>query len=447
MSVLTVRIPELPAAPSITLADRIPVWQADDNITRYCDLAQLRTLMETGGSSSFTSVYAGASYIYIVPASEAGGTTASIPVIAGATFKLRREGYPLISQVYDTQGNPTIATGDVEFAILTSGGFQLMKAGDKLIEGQRFEIDLVTIPPQSGGLGTGSGSTNPSSNTSGFIIGKKSIVANYSFDPAHDCGLLLQVRAGTTAVTITLPSVDDTTVPSNLIIPIETIISNQVQTTIATQGGQMIYMNNTSYSSLFMGIAETLWLLRSDDGWYVINDFARSYTDMALPKASYKVGLNQLLCKGQLVNRADYPRLWEMVQSLGFSLVSETVWQTATATTVNGQAVTYPYRGCFSTGDGSVTFRLPDLMNMFLRGVLAESGADNERVYNHAGGYQKGMVEAHTHSVGAQASGNSGGGAITDGNNDGQPTSVNSGSYGGAETRPENVGMLWVINV
>lgn len=174
--------------------------------------------------------------------------------------------------------------------------------------------------------------------------------------------------------------------------------------------------------------------------------------------------LNELLLDGSLKNRADYPRAWEKIQSLGTALVTDTDWNLASAVTANGQTVPYPNRGKFSTGDGSTTFRLPDWRGMGVMGLIA--GTDNDRVSNTPGNYMKHMVEQHNHveapynKAGAKASDT--GGSGTPGSTD----SVNATSeykvggmsssdwtnatikdYGGSKTVMDNIGIYWKIKV
>jgi hypothetical protein len=126
-------------------------------------------------------------------------------------------------------------------------------------------------------------------------------------------------------------------------------------------------------------------MYKDSDGFYVINDFGRIYKNVGKINTSYFVDDDELLCNGALVNRADYPRLFSRIQSFGSSLVSDSVWNTPSAT-VGGKTILRPYRGCFSLGDGSTTFRLPDLMDTHLKGL--KSGSDVNRVPNNAGVYQ-----------------------------------------------------------
>jgi hypothetical protein len=435
MELVTVRIPELVSHPGpLSLDDRIPIWYAEMNKTRKTSLSELRTFILTGGTGSFPPVYLGGSVIYIVPPADAGGQIASIPALAGKSFLLRRQGRPVIPQQ-----DPAIP--EAEYEILYGGGFKLLQAGDVLIEGERYELDLFSLQG-------GSGSSSASSTGSSLIKGQVPVTTNLTLNSTDHLNKLISIRANTSIITVTLPDIDD--VPDNTIIPIETAILNTYQARITTQGGQYIYMRNNNYTRLYMGISESIWLYRGEDGWYVINDFAQSYERVGKVEASYKVGINEILASGDLISRAAHPRLWEYVQTLGASLVSEATWQTVSVEYA-GRTVYLPFRGCYSTGDGVTNFRVPHLMNMGLRGVESLSGSDPERYYNKPGGFQRNEFESHNHNIIYELNG-------TDGQNNGQHIWDDSGepnttgqntfailSSGGSESRMDNVGVLWTI--
>lgn len=437
LDIVTVRIPELPGQSSLTLGDKFPVWVAADDKTRHGTLGDLRTLILTGGTGAVLPVVQnGDTIIHIVTAGEAGGNIVSIPALAGKTFKLRRSGRPLLPQTGTTPA-PTD-----EYACLSAGGFELLQDGDVMFEGERFELEVFSLQ---------GGSTNPNPSTGGgkLITGQVLVTTNFTFDPTDHINKLISIRADNSIITFTLPDINS--VPDNTIIPLETTILNNWQARITTQGGQYIYMRNNNYTSLYMAISESLWLYRGVDGWYVINDFANNYSNIGKPQPSYKVGKNELLCDGSVVSRAAHPRLWEEVQTFGSSLVSEATWAT-TSVTVQGKTVDYPYRGCFSTGDGSTNFRLPNLMGSALRGLISTSGSDPGRYHNAAGGFQRNDLEWHNHSITYELNG-------TDGQNNGQHIWDNVGpennatgtnnfaiqSTGGTESRMDNVGVLWTI--
>ncbi len=108
-----------------------------------------------------------------------------------------------------------------------------------------------------------------------------------------------------------------------------------------------------------------------------------------------------------------------------------------------GELWTRPFRGCFSTGDGSTTFRLPDLRNLALRGV--KGSFDDQRHHNHPGGFQRHEYESHNHRVQIQATTDAGTGAIADGAANGAGSGTDTDAKGGTETRMDNAGVFWCV--
>ena len=376
---VTVRIPELPPVSEdhpLSPDDQLIICSAEDNVTRQTKLHALRTYLESGSNQPMQPVINGARVIYMVSASAANGTVAHIPGLAGQSFNLVRSGQPMVPETSPSGSTPA------EYRILASGGFQLLTPGDKLWLGERFELDVYTlaggsvISPSGGGGGS-------------FLSGKVIVSTNFSMTAANHLGKLMQIRGGGTQITLTLPSIAD--IPPYTIIPIEAAVVNNYQQRIRTQGGQFIYMNGSSYTELFIAKGESLWLFRDDDGFVVMDNFGKIYQAVGRVDQGYSVEYDELLCNGSLYNRADYPRLWNKIQTYGSSLVSDTVWNTSSAV-VNGVTVLRPYRGCYSTGDGSTTFRVPDLMDVTLKGVRSTTGSDPNRLLNKPGGFQAGQV-------------------------------------------------------
>lgn len=113
-----------------------------------------------------------------------------------------------------------------------------------------------------------------------------------------------------------------------------------------------------------------------------------------LPRAGF------LKANGVLVNRADYPALWTYAQASG-TLVSDDEWR-------NGRW------GCFSTGDGSTTFRLPELRGEFIRCWDDARSIDKDRTIGswqdstnrlHGHGASASEVGDHVHSAWTDAQG------------------------------------------
>lgn len=375
---VTVRIPELPSMELAEIPlgpdDRLPIWNSADDKTRHTKLSTLRSYLDYGSPSGLEPVINGAKILYITTASDAGQTTVNIPEVAGESFNLIRSGQPLKVE--------KAGVVDPEYRILSGGGFELIGNSPAMEEEERFELEVYT---KVGGSTT----VSASGGGSALVTGKVVVSTNTTMTTSNHLRKLIQLRAGATQISLTLPSIVD--IPNGTIIPIEASVSNDFQNAIQTQGGQYIYMNGGNYQKVYIANGEALWLYRDDDGFYVINDFGRNYMEVGRIESSYRVNPGELLANGAVYSRAAYPRLWEFVQSLGGSLISDSLWNTASAI-VDGQQVSKPYRGCFSTGDGSTTFRVPDLMDVSLRGVKSTTGTDATRLLNKPGGFQAGQV-------------------------------------------------------
>jgi hypothetical protein len=441
LGVETVRIPELVAKVTpLKPADRIPVWDSELDKTRRIDLSTLRSYILSDGGSTIVPTQSGATVIYVVGDADAGGQIASIPSLAGQFFALRRSGQPLIPE--QDPEDPD----DGEFAILTGGGFKLKQTGDELEKGERFELVLASAIGGSGSTG-GTGATP-------FIKGTKQINTNFTLTSDH-LNLLIQIRLGATAAALTLPDLEDVAV--NTIIPVEAVINNTVMCKILTQGGQYIYHQNTSYNNasaigFYVAPGEQVWFFAGTDGWYAINPQG-NWGQIGMPVHRYALGLNEAWPTGQLVPRTGiYVRLWEMANALPFSLVDDSVWNTASAV-ISGKTIQRPFRGCFSRGnDGTNNFRLPDLTEMMLKGLAA--GADTLRYFNHAGGFQQEMVLQHNHAQhGQTAVGN--GGTIpalfrdTVGGDQATNTftSLNGGDNAGPKNLVDNIGLFIALKL
>lgn len=138
-----------------------------------------------------------------------------------------------------------------------------------------------------------------------------------------------------------------------------------------------------------------------------------------------------LALSGQQVSRTEYSNLWSFAQSSG-NLVTNTNWTSLSAF------------GSFSDGDGSTTFRLPDLRGHFLRG----SGTHTDGTAAGAfGRKQADAFKSHAHNIQAQVGGFAAGVFVEENmNNAGTP----QGDFftdltGGDETRPKNIALLYCI--
>lgn len=103
-----------------------------------------------------------------------------------------------------------------------------------------------------------------------------------------------------------------------------------------------------------------------------------------------------LECNGVLLSRTTYSKLWAFAQNSGV-LIKEAEWASRT--------------GCFSSGDGSTTFRIPDLRGVFPRGWDNSKGIDASRIF---GSIQDSQNKTHTHAATSDTQGNHAHSAWTD---------------------------------
>ena len=141
---------------------------------------------------------------------------------------------------------------------------------------------------------------------------------------------------------------------------------------------------------------------------------------------------------GQLLTRATYNAAWPRINAGDVPFVTDAVWL-ATSTS----------RGSYSNGNGSTTFRVPDL-NGKQAGTIAAPflRGDGTNSTGVAGQFQGSDNLAHTHSYArasqAALAGVAGGGQAYFDNNNGAGTTVSSG---GVESRPVNVTGVYIIKL
>nr|WP_199083093.1 phage tail protein [Pedobacter sp. ASV19] len=241
---------------------------------------------------------------------------------------------------------------------------------------------------------------------------------------------IVVINSNSTSIELTLPILDPT--DKGLKVPIVAYgVTKQVS--ITSQGANDIQFGVSARQKLFMGDSESLELIWLGDKWIVL-DYNGNFTEVGSPGYGYSQKPNTVIANGALLSRADYPRLWQYVQTLGPSLITDFLWTN-----------TPGYKGFFSSGDGSITFRVPDLRSMFIRGLDLGAGIDIGRNNENPGGYEADEFKSHTHNQSDdQTQGNGPGYGYVYGLYQ-QTRNKNTGSAGGAETRPKNIGLIPLI--
>lgn len=98
---------------------------------------------------------------------------------------------------------------------------------------------------------------------------------------------------------------------------------------------------------------------------------------------------------GQILNRADYPKLWELLSAGGLPMITDSAW-----------LATPTKRTSFSSGNGATTFRMPDyngksenaIGSVTLRGDGASSAGES-------GVIQDSQNASHTHTATVSSNG------------------------------------------
>lgn len=452
IEVPTVRVPELPDAQlPLQGTDLMVIYQEGGNKTTKADLDIIRDFVVTGGNpGAITPVINGADVEIVITAGMANKSRVNVPVLANQMFSLKRrgEGQLLVSE-YDIipsggfELNPKDENGNVVDDTAPNAIPQLAHEGEVFIASV---FDWANNPT----------SGNNTGGTTSLFDGITSLTSSTQLSTLHR-KKLLQVAGSSSSLIVTLEDIADA--PANSMVCITTVISNSKQTKVTAKAGQKIYYQNTSNDYLWLGISETLWLYRGDDGWYVINQLP-GVDNVGDDLFGRKQKLNMLVARGQEVLRADYPRLWEWVQSLGSALIDDTTWFSSVAipNAVAGTRQSYhPYEGCYSYGSGGVngtTFRLPNMQEKFVRGLNNIGSTDSQRTFNQPGGVQFDMNRAHTHDINYENNGTDGsnpnGKIIYNGDGERNGSGMNTTaiqSSGGFESRPINVGLLPLIRV
>lgn len=246
---------------------------------------------------------------------------------------------------------------------------------------------------------------------------------------------------------VTLPLISE--YPPNVALFISSDDGPRKQSTVQTQGSDVIRANSGTLTKLYLGQREYVVFINDGSDWYL-----QSYSPGIFASPTMQRGwffdaatLNTLPATGGLYNRADYPRLWANLLRLNTaipgSLLNEATWS------LN--------KTFFGSGNGTTNFRVPDMRGYFDRFMDLGAGIDVDRNNSGVGGKsghaQAGAFQLHTHVWDSRDSNDNlgGGGYVATSNGSvGSGYSVNNtrvSSVGGTETRPINVALYPLISI
>lgn len=172
---------------------------------------------------------------------------------------------------------------------------------------------------------------------------------------------------------------------------------------------------------------------------------------------------------GELINRTAYPKLWDMVQTTKLLSVTDALWLNSGISTN-----TVMNRGKYSLGDGTTTFRVPDLngvqtnsvQSLFLRGSPASAEGNIGHVVSNAApnitgtlagvmtdvnGKEAGTGAFHATSasqfLALHGTSSQPFGSLYAGTFDASRSNPSYGRDGSTEVRPNNATGIWIIRV
>mgnify|MGYP003434517738 FL=1 len=248
----------------------------------------------------------------------------------------------------------------------------LLTADDIFQPNENF---VVTFIPQIIVAAPGGTPSDPFS--SGRIITADETLTNADLSQA------LIIQSAISAITITMPVLS--TIADFRFMYFYSCGGAHKNAVFTCQGTDK-FLYPTDQASLILGQAENLTVFKAFGKYQVFNDLFGVKMVGELLYNYLQIEINTLFCDGTTKLRAEYPRLWAFVQTLeAGAVVSDATW-TGTFTLIDGVNV-YTKKGCFSTGDGSTTFRLPLLTNMMLKGadgsIRIAAAFENHQLMTH----------------------------------------------------------------
>lgn len=325
----------------------------------------------------------------------------------------------------ERRGIGTIIPDD-EWEYVTGGGFKLITTGDVFNPGETFILHfypkITTVTPSAGG-------------STKFISGiAAAITADTTLDDTY-YNQLIPLNSATNKLAIILTKIADT--PANTLFVFDTSMGGQNNSVISASGTDSILWNGTDRSAMYMGKNEQLWLMKGADGWHVLESKG-GFSEVGRQFFAHMVLPNTIELNGSLLNRADYPRLFnDYVNKLPLAMiVSEANWVTN--------------KGKFTLGDGSTTFRICDSRGLFTRNADSGAGIDIGRT---VGSYQADGIKSWSIDVTIPPSNTSksdaGVGRFTTGSDGNEPSglSLTVAYVGETETRPKNEAKIALIAI
>lgn len=201
-------------------------------------------------------------------------------------------------------------------------------------------------------------------------------------------------------------------------------------------GGDAFLNLYAPFTGLWLHNNEEIALVWTGSGWW-IEDINTNLKVVANDGMARRLPQNTAVAQGTGgLLRADYARLWDVLNATASLVVTEATWLSALAN-----------QGFFTSGNTTTTLRLPDMRSMSWRGLDGGRNLSLTRSGTNAGAYEADGNKSHNHTNGAfnlilKADGTFTT-AATD-NSVAEPNVVQSAALlasGGAETTVKNIGL------
>lgn len=353
-------------------------------------------------------------------------TSPVIPALVGKDYYVVQRG---IGQL--------LVTRNIEIIINDDGSYTL--AGDNKFND--LDTLILKIRPQY--------VVNPPGSQIGSSLYKDILlITGDTVLASTDWGKLLIVDGVAPVVTITFPTI--ASIIEKISLWIESVGTSHINVVLKGATGETITATGTTSNTFILSRACKAEVLKLGSTLYGFTD-DNDIKCRGQIEWGYSVGLNRLWADGSEYLVSDYPGLKKAMDLMETgTVVTYTQWNSSVV--VDGDTV-FPYKGFFALSPDSSHFMVPDLRNKFIRG-LNGVGTDSERLTQGAGGYGHQAIKLHNHTIATTNSGASSGddwdpirGSLTGAPNTrgGLGAAKTIGEFGGAETRPINIGLIPLI--
>jgi hypothetical protein len=298
--------------------------------------------------------------------------------LAGWTYDLEQIGY----------GTLQVGSGNDYTVDPTTGNWTLL-AGNPNTQ-QKFVVHFLPIV-----------SNQPISVTAPSVVSAYTLVTTTTTLTNSNMGQLISIQGTTPGLTVTLPAIS--TVADLSSIFFVSSGGSHINATIQAAGSDAFqwlqYSNQvTPQNQMILGQSEQMMLIKVAGVWNVVqvSDTVKMVGELVW---DYLVTpINTIQTAGQLLLRASYPRLWNYVQKLASSCIaSEGSGSGGWAQVSSFDGVNYfVNNGKFTYGDGSTTFRIPNLSATGAGGIGFVRMIDGTA--RTPGGFQIDTMESHQHN-------------------------------------------------